>query len=105
MMEKEKEWYVYMIRCKDDSLYTGITTDLERRFEEHKKGKGAKYTKVKGIEKYEFTFPLKNRSEASKMEYKIKKLSKEQKEKIIVDKNYFISTFSLNLQDFIIKSE
>ncbi|MBQ3573901.1 MAG: GIY-YIG nuclease family protein, partial [Clostridia bacterium] len=37
-------YYVYMMRCSDNSLYTGITTDLERRFEEHKSKKGAKYT-------------------------------------------------------------
>ncbi len=43
------EYYVYIIRCQDNSLYTGITTDVERRYEEHKKGIGAKYTKIKKI--------------------------------------------------------
>ena len=43
----KKEWFVYMIRCMDSSLYTGITTDVKRRYEEHEKGRGAKYTKVR----------------------------------------------------------
>ena len=40
------DWYVYMLRCADGSLYTGIATDVERRFEEHKSGRGAKYTRA-----------------------------------------------------------
>ena len=74
------EYYVYIIRCQDNSLYTGITTDVERRYEEHKKGIGAKYTKIKKILKLEIFFSCSNRSEASKIEYFIKKMSKAQKE-------------------------
>ena len=66
------EYYVYIIRCQDNSLYTGITTDVERRYEEHKKGIGAKYTKIKKILKLEIFFSCLNRSEASKIEYFIK---------------------------------
>jgi putative endonuclease len=74
------EYYVYIIRCQDNSLYTGITTDVERRYEEHKKGIGAKYTKIKKILKLEIFFSCLNRSEASKIEYFIKKMSKAEKE-------------------------
>lgn len=75
------EYYVYVIRCKDNSLYTGITTDLKRRYREHEQGIGAKYTKAKGVLKIEVAFKCNGRSEASKIEYYIKKMTKEQKEK------------------------
>lgn len=41
----ESTWYLYILRCRDDSLYTGITTDVEKRLEMHRSGKGAKYTR------------------------------------------------------------
>lgn len=75
------EYYVYIIRCKDNSLYTGITTDLKRRYKEHEQGIGAKYTKSRGVSKIEIVFKCNGRSEASKIEYYIKKMTKEQKEK------------------------
>lgn len=75
------EYYVYIIRCRDSSLYTGITIDLKRRYEEHEQGIGAKYTKSKGVLKMEIFFKCKGRSEASKIEYYIKKMTKSQKEK------------------------
>ena len=74
------EYYVYIIRCKDNSLYTGITTDIERRYKEHELGTGAKYTKSRGVLKIEITFKCSGRSEASKIEYYIKKMTKSQKE-------------------------
>jgi putative endonuclease len=80
-----KSYYVYILRCEDNSLYTGITTDVERRFSEHlgKNGKGAKYTKVHKPVKIEKVFSCCDRAEASKLEYKIKKMTKEQKENLI----------------------
>ena len=75
------DYYVYIIRCKDNSLYTGITTDVERRYKEHKQGTGAKYTKSKGVLKIEIIFKCNGRSEASKIEYYIKKMTKDQKER------------------------
>lgn len=75
------DYYVYIIRCKDNSLYTGITTDVERRYKEHKQGIGAKYTKSKGVLKIEIIFKCNGRSEASKIEYYIKKMTKDQKER------------------------
>ena len=72
-------YFVYLLQCKDSSLYTGITTDVERRLQEHKEGKGAKYTRTHGAQKIVYTEKCKDRSEASKREIEIKKLSREKK--------------------------
>jgi len=78
-------YYVYMLRCEDNSIYTGITTDVERRMEEHFKrnNKCAKYTYRHLAKKLESVWETENRVLASKLEYHIKKLSKQQKEDII----------------------
>lgn len=78
-------YYTYILRCKDNSLYTGITTDLERRLKEHKeKGeKTAKYTLRHEAVKMEIAWESENRVLASKLEFNIKKLTKKQKEKLI----------------------
>lgn len=74
-------WWVYMIRCANGQLYTGITTDVERRFAEHSAGapKGAKYLRGKGPLTLVYREPQMDRSTASKREAAIKKLSKQQK--------------------------
>ena len=74
------DYYIYMIRCQDNSLYTGITTDIKRRYEEHKNGTGAKYTKAKKVLQLEIFFRCEGRSNASKVECFIKGLSKVKKE-------------------------
>lgn len=78
-------YYTYILRCKDNSLYTGITTDLERRLKEHKeKGeKTAKYTLRHEAVKMEIAWESENRVLASKLEFNIKKLTKKQKEGLI----------------------
>ncbi len=78
-------YYTYMLRCKDNSLYTGITTDLARRIEEHlsQGEKCAKYTRRHQAEKLEIAWESENRVLASKLEYNIKKLAKRQKEALI----------------------
>lgn len=78
-------YYTYILRCKDNSLYTGITTDLERRLKEHKeKGeKTAKYTLTHEAVKMEIAWESENRVLASKLEFNIKKLAKKQKEELI----------------------
>ena len=81
----KKEWFVYMIRCMDNSLYTGITTDVKRRYEEHEKGRGAKYTKVRKPIKICAVFQVEDRSSAGKLEYFIKNLAKKEKEILISD--------------------
>lgn len=76
------------MRCANGSLYTGITTDVKRRFEEHKndKGRGAKYLKGKGPLKLEWQAQLEDKSSALKTEYRIKQLPKAEKEKLIRNK-------------------
>ncbi len=78
-------YYTYMIRCKDNSIYTGITTNLEKRMQEHftKDEKCAKYTKKHTAIRLERAWKSENRVFASKLEYWIKHLSKVQKEELI----------------------
>ena len=75
-----------MLRCEDDSLYTGITTDINRRLEEHKSQseKCAKYTRTHKVTKVEIVWVSENRVLASKLEYHIKKLPKKKKEQLII---------------------
>lgn len=75
-------WYVYIVRCSDDTLYTGITNNLELRIQKHNEGKGAKYTKGRGPVALVKSFECLTKSEALKLEYKIKQLSKEEKLKL-----------------------
>lgn len=81
-------YYTYMLRCEDNSIYTGMTTDLERRFSEHhsKSEKCAKYTLNHTAMKIEVAWESATRSSASKLEYNLKKLTKAQKESIINNK-------------------
>lgn len=73
------QWYVYIVECSDLTLYTGITTDIAKRIETHNKGKGAKYTKSRGPVVLKKSFECQTKSEALKLEYKIKQLPKEEK--------------------------
>lgn len=73
-----------MIRCSDASLYTGVTTDVERRFAEHQKGrKGSKYVQAKIPLCVVYSEKCKNRSEAQMKEAQMKKLKKEEKEALL----------------------
>ena len=78
-------YYVYMLRCEDNSIYTGIAKDLEKRMEEHfsKDEKCAKYTKSHDVVRLETAWKSKEKSLACKLEYQIKQLSKQQKERLI----------------------
>jgi putative endonuclease len=68
-------WFVYILRCADGTLYTGITTDLARRVDEHNAGKaGARYTRSRRPVALVYSEAAENRSEASKREHAIKKL-------------------------------
>ena len=78
-----EKWFVYIVRCeKDDSLYTGITNDLERRIQQHNGGKGARYTRGRGPITLVKFFEFLTKSEALKEEYRIKQLSREEKLKL-----------------------
>lgn len=76
-------FYVYVLRCKDDSLYTGYTNDLDNRIKKHNEGKGAKYTRGRRPIELVYSCQYKTKSEAMKAEAKFKKLNKNQKIKLI----------------------
>lgn len=76
-------YYTYIIRCKDNSLYTGYTSDIKRRVKEHEKGINSKYTRAKGFEKLEVYFISDTKSSAMKLESYIKKLTRKKKLLII----------------------
>ena len=80
-------YYTYMLRCEDNSIYTGITTDLNRRMKEHfqKSEKCAKYTFRHTAKKLETAWQTDNRALASKLEYHLKSLSKAQKEALVIN--------------------
>ena len=80
-------YYIYMLRCENNSLYTGITTDVNRRISEHlgENDGGAKYTRSNRVKSLEMLLKTDTRQSASKLEYHLKTLTKEQKEKLILD--------------------
>ena len=75
----DKTWNVYMLRCGDGTLYTGITDDLDRRICMHREGKGAKYTRGRGPLTLVYTETAASKSEALKREHAIKQLSRGEK--------------------------
>ncbi|KVZ24352.1 excinuclease ABC subunit C [Burkholderia multivorans] len=75
-------WFLYLIECVDDSVYTGITTDVAARFDEHAAGKGARYTRSRKPRAVLASFPLPDRSIASKAEYWVKRLTAAQKREL-----------------------
>ena len=78
------KWSVYLVRCKDDSLYTGVALDVDRRLEEHREGKrGAKYLRGRAPLELVLRRELGDRSLALKVELRIKKLSRKAKENMI----------------------
>lgn len=76
-------WFVYMIRCTDDSLYTGCTNNVIRRWHQHRAGTGARYLRAHPPESLVYTEELPHRSAACKREYEIKQFSKQKKEALL----------------------
>lgn len=77
-------WSVYVLRCADNSLYTGISTDVERRLQQHSNGRGgARYLKGRTPLTLEFSHSVGDRSHASRIEYRLKQLSKPEKERLL----------------------
>ena len=76
-------YIVYILLCDDNTLYTGITTNIERRFKEHKEGKGSKYTRARKAVKIVYSKKCKNKSYALKHEAAIKRLTREEKNILI----------------------
>ena len=85
-MKKNKNWQVYIIQTKTGKLYTGITTDINRRWSEHKNKKGAKYFRLENPQEVVFMEDCKNRSEATKRELEIKRFSRNKKLRLIKNK-------------------
>ena len=75
--------YTYILKCKDDSLYTGWPNDLKKRITSHNAGKGAKYTKARRPVELVYYEEFQTREEAMKREYAIKQLSRKEKEALI----------------------
>ena len=81
-----RQWTLYIVKCKDSSLYTGITTDLEKRIKRHNKGKATKYTRARKPVKLVYRETLDSESLARKREIAVKKLSRVNKLKLIQNK-------------------
>ena len=79
-----KSWTVYMVRCKDGTLYTGITVDLPARLQAHNEGKGAKYTRGRGPVNLVWSEECLSESEARKREREVKRFSRETKEGMVM---------------------
>ncbi len=83
-MTTDTLWYVYLLRCNDNSLYAGITTNIERRLHQHNHTKlGAKYTRAKRPVTLAFIETAVDKSAAGKREYQLRKLTKIQKEQLV----------------------
>jgi putative endonuclease len=78
----EKPWLVYILKCSDGSYYTGITNDLAKRVEKHNSGRGAKYTRTRTPVILMYAKPVGTMVDAMREERRIKKLTREQKEKL-----------------------
>lgn len=76
-------WFVYLIECEGNTIYTGIATDVAARYAAHAAGKGARYTRSRPPRRLLCTIPAMDRSEASRLEYQIKQLSPVQKREVV----------------------
>lgn len=81
----DRMYYVYILKCGDGSFYCGYTNDVEKRFEKHKSGKGAKYTRSHLPVELVYTEEFEDKSDALKREYSIKSMKRNQKEKLVED--------------------
>ncbi|MGG8085838.1 GIY-YIG nuclease family protein [Klebsiella aerogenes] len=82
-------WFLYLIRTADNRLYTGITTDVPRRFLQHQEGKGARALRGKGELALAFSQKVGDHSLALRLEYRIKQLTKRQKERLVAGDGSF----------------
>ncbi|HXS09489.1 MAG TPA: GIY-YIG nuclease family protein [Candidatus Krumholzibacteria bacterium] len=80
---RRPSWFVYMVRCKDRTLYTGVSTDVKRRVEEHNDGSGARYTRSRCPVELVYREKAADRSAAQKREYEIKRMTAEGKQELV----------------------
>jgi putative endonuclease len=85
-------WFLYLLECADGSLYTGITTNVDARFEKHLNGAGARYTRSRKPLRVLVSFELEGRSAASRAEYWVKRLSAAEKRALIAGERTLEST-------------
>lgn len=85
-LAQQQNNYVYIVRCHDNTFYTGWTTNLEKRIETHNAGKGAKYTKIRRPVELVYYETFESKSDALKREYQIKQLKRSEKEELILSK-------------------
>jgi putative endonuclease len=90
-----KEYYFYVLSCKDSSLYAGYTNDLQRRVRFHNEGKGAKYTRGRGPVKLIFSKSYSTKSEALKAEYAFKQLDRKKKLQYLIKEGTYVATEKL----------
>ena len=76
-------WYLYILRCGDGTFYTGITTDVDKRLEAHRSGRGAKYTRGRAPPEVMYRECCGTHSDALKREMEVKRLSREEKQTLI----------------------
>ncbi len=94
MLEDDSSWFVYILRCSDGTLYTGITTRVEQRVKKHNAGNGAKYTRGRRPVTLLFQEKHPNQSSARQREEEIKKLEKRNKEKLVLNFSRFSAASS-----------
>ena len=87
----ERSWFVYLIECVNGKIYTGITTDVEKRFRKHCLGKGAKFTRGNPPSHLLGVKQCANRSHASQLEYQIKRLTPHQKRTLGLSKEWMVN--------------
>ena len=83
--KKTAAWLLYVLKCRDGTLYTGITTDLPRRVQQHNDGRASRYTRSRIPVKLLFSEPCRGHSQALKKEYAMKRLSRKEKKAYIRD--------------------
>lgn len=98
----DKMYYTYILRCADNTLYTGIAADIQKRMNAHfsQSEKCAKYTRTHKAKKLESLWTSENRATASKLEYQIKQLTKKQKEKIILTKSLEVLKDKIQIENY-----
>ncbi|MGB5452407.1 MAG: GIY-YIG nuclease family protein [Sedimenticolaceae bacterium] len=76
-------WHLYLVRCNDGSLYTGISTDVERRLDAHRNNRGARRLRGRGPLELVYSQPVGDRGLALSLEHRVKKMSKDDKERLV----------------------
>ena len=82
-MSEQSTWHIYLLRCANGDLYTGISTDVRRRLQQHADNRGARSLRGKGPLQLVFRRAVGNRSQALRLEYRVKQLSRQQKEALV----------------------